>query len=60
MSLCVSWPLVSYFLNFFSYDNLENRRPGDRELAHKRDVKMDYSSDKLYSPSVGIVTKNYL
>jgi hypothetical protein len=66
-SVC-TWPIVScdplspsYCLNFFSSEDSENRGgPGDPELADVRDVQMDYSSDKLYNPSIGIVTKNYL
>jgi len=57
MSHCVSLPLVSYSLNFCSYEDSENRRGlGDPELADEGDVQMDYSSDKLYNPSIGIVT----
>jgi len=60
MSLCVLWPLVSYSLNFFSFEDSGDRRGlGDPELADE-DVQMDYFSDKLYNPSIGIVTKNYL
>jgi hypothetical protein len=51
----------SYCLNFLSCEDSENRRgPDDPELADEGDVQMDFSSDKLYNPSVGIVTKNYV
>jgi len=34
--------------------------PSDPEPAHKTDIQMEYSSDKLYSLSTGAETKNYL
>jgi hypothetical protein len=30
------------------------------ETAAEGDIHVEYSSDKLYSPSTGVVTRNYL
>jgi hypothetical protein len=40
-------------------DNTE-QETDDPEPADEGDIQMQYSSDKLYSPSIGAVTKNYL
>jgi hypothetical protein len=32
----------------------------DLKPANEGDIEMEYSSDQLYSPSIGAVTNNYL
>jgi hypothetical protein len=32
----------------------------DPEPVDEGDIQMEYSSDQLYDPSIGAVTKNYL
>jgi hypothetical protein len=34
--------------------------PNGLEPAHEGNIQMEYSSDWLYGPSVGALTKNYL
>jgi len=52
----ISWPLVS---NFLSYEDSQNTGDDidDPEQADKGDIKMEVSSDKLCSPSIGAVIK---
>jgi len=45
---CVSWPFVSYSINFLSFKYSRNHRRGpcnDPESAEEGDVKVQYSAD---------------
>jgi len=58
---CISWPLVSYTINFFNYENPRKSRRGPScpEPAYEGKIQMEYACNQLCSQSSGAVTNNY-